>query len=54
MMSVVRRLRDRWNIRRERKKRLNAARYAGGSQGNFKTDLDVNVGISRRDYPRNR
>jgi len=29
--SATRRLLDRWRIRRERIKRLNAARYAGGS-----------------------
>jgi hypothetical protein len=52
MMSVIRKLRERWRMRRERIKRLNASRYAGGTQGNFKTDLDVDAHISRRDYPR--
>jgi hypothetical protein len=28
LTSAIRRLRDRWTARRERKKRLNAARYA--------------------------
>lgn len=27
-VSAMRRLRDRWRVRRERKRRLNAARYA--------------------------
>jgi hypothetical protein len=50
-MSFMRRLRERWSVYRDRKKRLNASRYIGGTQGNFKTDLDVDAHISRRDYP---
>jgi hypothetical protein len=33
VMSVIRRLRERWHIYRERKVRLNASRYATGGAG---------------------
>jgi hypothetical protein len=38
LMSAIRQLRERWHVRRERKKRLNAARHAHhgtGDPGSF-------------------
>jgi hypothetical protein len=50
-MDAIRKIREKWRLHRERIKRLNTSRYLGGTLGNFKTDLDVDAHISRRDYP---